>query len=308
MQGSAWIPALAATALLACGARTELDQEPAAEAPGGSGGGSGVNLPTAICPGDIVTTPLTPVQLVGSATDDGHIISYLWELLDQPLGSSCLPPTPSFSPIATFTPDLAGSYPIRFTVRDDEGNRDDCQLTVQAVVNETFRVEMFWNPPEDPSDNSDVDLHLLHPGSPAWFSYTGDCYYANCSAAGSMSLDWDAPGYLPDNPSLDIDDVDGFGPENINIVEPIVGQRYAVGVHYFDPQDWYPPATVFIRIYCGMGSVDPVWEQGPVPLSGSSDIYGNDFWKVAHLTWNGSTCNVEPIGSIVTAYEAQQAP
>ena len=67
-----------------------------------------------------------------------------------------------------------------------------------ANPGEGLRVELFWNPPESPSDGSDVDLHLLHPTAPSWFHMTGDCYYSNCNSSEGMVLDWDAPP-LDDN-------------------------------------------------------------------------------------------------------------
>jgi hypothetical protein len=297
------VPALAATLLVACGARTELDETPGAS----FGWESGERNPTAICPGDIDTTPLTEVVLAGYGTDDSAIVSYHWELLGKPAASSCLPPSPSNLPAAQFTPDVAGEYPVRLTVTDDEGNSDSCELVVRAKPNENFRVEMFWNPPESPSDPTDVDLHLLHPSSPAWFSSWGDCHYMNCSAAAGMVLDWDAVDYLPDNPTLDIDDLDGFGPENINISRPVAGHRYTVGVHYFSDDGW-GPSQVYVKIYCGTSSLDPIYEVGPMQLYGASDPTSNEFWKVAHLTWDGQGCAVEPLDEIVAAWEASQSP
>jgi hypothetical protein len=174
---------------------------------------------------------------------------------------------------------------------------------VRATPSEGLRVEIYWNPPENPTDPTDVDLHLLHPDSPAWFDDRGDCYYANCNASSAMVLDWDVPSYPPDNPRLDIDDVQGYGPENINIDEPVEGHVYTVGVHYFSDDDW-GDSLVHVKIYCGTISIDPIYETGPMRLSASWDWESNDFWKVAEVTWDGYECTVRPIDVVVTASEA----
>ena len=50
----------------------------------------------------------------------------------------------------------------------------------------------------------DVDIHLVQ-GGRQYFT-PDDCYYAN------LSPDWGVPGDQTDNPFLDVDDLDGYGP------------------------------------------------------------------------------------------------
>jgi hypothetical protein len=189
---------------------------------------------------------------------------------------------------------------------DDDLNEDSCEMVVRAIPGEEFRVELYWNPPEDPSDPTDVDLHLLHPGAPTWFDAVLDCYYANCSVAAGYALAWDTPGNA-DDPRLDLDDVDGYGPENINIDAPVVGQRYTVGVHYFS-DDGVGPADAFVKIYCGQSNIDPIYEVGPVPLIGNSSWEYNQFWKVATVVWDGAGCAVTPLDTIVSTQDALAQP
>ena len=175
---------------------------------------------------------------------------------------------------------------------------------------EGLRIELFWNPPENPNDFSDVDLHLLHPDAPNWFhNYPEpglDCYYANCDTSGGFPtvLDWDVTNYTPDNPRLDLDDVDGYGPENINIDEPLTNHVYRVGVHYYD-DDGFGPSQAYIRIYCGNISVNPIYEVGPRTITAAFNSSNNDFWKVADVEWTGFDCVVTPIDTIVTTQNAQ---
>lgn len=273
--------------------------------------------PTAICPRTINTTPLTEVTLYGDAVDDGWIVSWSWGLVSTPPGSAAVDPEPPDAQVATFFPDVAGEYIIRLTVGDDDGNEASCDVTVRAVPGEGLRVELYWNPPDTSCDthpgpgcdSTDVDLHLLHPDAPHWFgerSAASDCYYATC--VGGMEWDTADPA---DNPRLDLDDVEGFGPENINIDEPVVGHAYTVGVHFYSDDGTGRLAQAYVRIYCGIIEVDPVYETGPVELVGASSSMENDFWRVATVTWDGFRCSVVPLADesggpdIIVARQAQ---
>lgn len=257
--------------------------------------------PTAVCPDGISTSPLTEVTLRGEAVDDGVVVGWEWELVATPPGSSSPPPSPPDAQVTMFMPDVAGEYTIRLTVVDDDGMEGSCETTVAAIPGEGLRVELYWNPPDRSCDTypgsdcdpTDVDLHLLHPEAPSWF-HSGapslDCYFATCVGG----TEWDE-GRPEDNPRLDLDDTEGFGPENINIDEPIPGHEYFVGVHYYFDDGRDTLAQTYIRIYCGMIDVDPVYEIGPIALAPrGDDPMGNDFWRVATVTWDGFTCHVSP--------------
>jgi hypothetical protein len=264
--------------------------------------------PDAICPAETCTVPLNTITLNGSGVDDGTIVRYSWSLTTLPTGSSAAPPSPADGPTTEFMPDVAGRFGITLAVTDDDGNTGTCTFEVVAVPSEGLRVEMYWNPPDNscsggmrpPScDASDVDLHLLHPSAAHWF-YDLDCYFANCQVASHATLEWDVPGPA-DNPRLDLDDVEGYGPENINIDEPVVGYEYLVGVHYWS-SDSSGPATVYVKIYCASASGEcesgPPVEFGPVVLRDpGSGAVENEFWRVAAVTWNGATCSVRSLAN-----------
>jgi hypothetical protein len=136
----------------------------------------------------------------------------------------------------------------------------------------------------------DVDLHLIHPSAATWFSSPYDCYYSNTRPS------WDAAG-TADDPRLDIDDIPGDGPENINIDVPVVGQTYRVGVHHYR-SDGCRSAT--IRIYCGDISLTPVgtYTRSVCANGGGS---ARDFWRVVDVRWNGGdSCSLTVLNTIIT--------
>ena len=132
----------------------------------------------------------------------------------------------------------------------------------------------MWNTPGDPNETdigagrgSDVDLHFVHPNG-IWNRSPWDCYWQN------KNPNWGDTAIPEDDPSLDIDDTDGAGPENINLNNP-ESVTYRVGVFYFSDHG-YGPANVTVRIY-----LDGV-ERFANTFPGLED---RQFWDVARITW-----------------------
>jgi hypothetical protein len=230
--------------------------------------------PDAICPATVDTRPLSTVTIEGSGVDDGTIVAAGWSLRSEPVGAASSPPSPADSPRATFRPLLAGEYTLELFVRDDDGNVATCTTLVRAIATEGLRIEVFWN-----TDGTDMDTHLMRPGpdSMRWFS-ENDCFYANCQGGG---LGWPPDG-SEDDPSLDIDDTNGFGPENINIMSPVDG-TYRVAIDAFRGA-----ANTTVRIYCGGSTTEPRQTFGPVFI----DSGPNDLWRVADVTISGASCTI----------------
>ena len=265
--------------------------------------------PDAICPPVIETTPLSTVSITGSGVDDGTIVAYRWSSLDIPAGSSSTPPAPADAATTRFSPDVAGDYTLQLTVTDDDGQTGTCETVVRALVAEGLRVELYWNPPDrschtSPGtagcDSSDVDFHLLHPMATRWFDDALDCYYSTCIGDG---LSWFEAG-RDDDPRLDLDQTDGFGPENINIDVPATA-TYRIGAHFFS-DDGMGPAEVYVNVYCGVGSSAPIASFGPVTLR------NDQFWKVADVAVGGGGCRVTDLRTssgpnVVTQAQARAA-
>ena len=234
--------------------------------------------PDLTCPDQVETRPLNRVGVTATFVDDGELRSASWRVIDAPEFSAADSPSPFDRLETNFTPDIAGTYRLELTVSDDAGNEARCQTDVLAIATEGLRVEMFWD-----TSGTDMDLHLLHPDATRWNGGL-DCYYANCD--GFERLNWFSSG-SEDDPRLDIDDVDGFGPENINIEEPADG-TYRVGVHSFRGS-----GRVTVRIYCGGSTTEPRATFGPTRL-GQTDL----LWRVADVTIRGTTCEIAELGRV----------
>jgi len=237
--------------------------------------------PDAICT-DVEGAPLVEATVPGDAVDDGRIVSWQWRLVGQPAGSASAPPRPASAQITRFTPQIAGDYSLELTVTDDDGMSDSCVANVAAIASEGLRIEVFWD-----TNNSDMDTHLLHPDGTRWFTGPLDCYYSGCTR-----MEGGQPWYDPgpdDDPNLDIDDVDGFGPENINIATPHDG-TYRVGIHAFRGF----ANRVTVNIYCGGATTTPTQTFGPISMRNGT---GREFWRVADVTINGPRCTITDLAS-----------
>lgn len=174
---------------------------------------------------------------------------------------------------------LAGEYKFGLKVRDNQGfeSCNQAEVVVRAVPNEKILVELTWTNPEDPDENdtvgSDVDIHMVKMGPGQWFADPYDIYFRNAnSGPGSENNGiWN-----PESPSLDIDDTDGVGPENIQMNDPANCQWYAIGVHYY--RQVFGTAYATVRIYIDGGLV---FEKLNVPLQ-----RGGQFWDVARIHWD----------------------
>ena len=97
---------------------------------------------------------------------------------------------------------------------------------------------------------------------------------------------WGDRNRWEDDAFLDTDDVDGFGPENVNIQEPING-TYRVIMHYWDTHGGDAPDTTVEILTFNR----PVATYGPVQL-GNVD----DNWDVVDIDWPGPV--VHPLGGV----------
>ncbi|UCB43242.1 MAG: DUF11 domain-containing protein [Dehalococcoidales bacterium] len=132
----------------------------------------------------------------------------------------------------------------------------DVQITIYGI-----RIELTWD-----KNDTDMDIHLIRPGGEMW-NIPDDCYWNNGNP------DWGAAGVSEDNPSLDQDDVDGFGPENLTLEQPEVG-IYQVKVDYFDDYDNGPSVATVI-----------IWINDEKVAEYSQEMSDGDTWDCAQIDW-----------------------
>ncbi|MGB0646838.1 MAG: choice-of-anchor D domain-containing protein, partial [Bradymonadia bacterium] len=205
---------------------------------------------------EINAKPLDIISLDGSPSMDagGEVVQWEWTVTERPQGSVSAPVESYADPLrpadggpaddtstpeAFFFVDIAGRYTLELKVVDNLG-QPSCDppaavVTVTAVPNKDLHIELTWQTPSDPDETdttgTDLDLHLRHQlatadGQNNWASAAGDdgrydCYYLN------KAPNWGGSG-VEDNPSLDIDDTNGAGPENITMAGPEVGVGYDI--------------------------------------------------------------------------------
>lgn len=261
------------------------------------GYGASADCPTpiiTIAEGDTVT-PQTVLHLDGkqSYATGSTIGQYEWEV-DQAKGSVALFTPNNKAGAVTFQPNIAGEYTFRLNVYDASGKKSCAPAVkvVKVIPDQAIHVELLWKTPGDkdesdtgPGVGTDLDLHFAHQfaagqdydgdGKPdPWFAGQYDCFWFNCGNGNTVEWGSYDPN-MDDDPSLDRDDTDGAGPENLNLTLPEEGRTYAVGVHYYNDFGLgVSVATVRVYIY---GTL-----QYEVT---SSNLSKGDMWYVARVSW-----------------------
>jgi len=204
--------------------------------------GIAADKPVAICgviPPEVAAAHGTTTWIGHDSVDPGGhaIVAHRWNLVQAPIGSA-VPMPGTTEPDRDFMPDLAGTYTADLVVENDIGVLSEpCRISMEAVIEQDLWIEMYWGTMGD-----DMDLHLTQNNGAK--DSGDDCYFSNCTYGG---LPWGGPTTV-DDPALDLDDISGTGPENINIFDPAPG-TYQVYVHDYPGSVFEGANDVTVRIY-----------------------------------------------------------
>jgi hypothetical protein len=227
----------------------------------GNGGGD-FEYPVAVIEGPTTSVPLETIQLDGSGSTDpsGYELTYDWSLERRPEGSTA-EIAGSGDRVSLFL-DLAGTFQVNLSVVNEVGIRSTpAEHTIEVVPTDDVHVEMFWD-----ASNSDLDLHLLQAGT-ALFAEPGDCTWCN------PNPDWGEAGDAADDPTLDLDDRSGYGPENVNIESP-ADDAFEMWVHYFE-DNGAGAVTATVRVYL----------EGAEDFEASEVLERDQRWFVGTILW-----------------------
>ena len=132
-----------------------------------------------------------------------------------------------------------------------------------AITPADFRATLFWD-----TNGTDVDLWVTDPSDER-------CFYGNKTTASGLDLD--------------VDDVTGYGPENITGEADLPPGDYLVQVDYFSDHGTGLASHCTVMITLHEGSAEEsvtIYEQ---------TIVDDDLWTVCTVTWDGSrVTRIEP--------------
>lgn len=237
------------------------------------------------------------IYLTSDAHDpDGGQLFYEWSVINRPNGSLADIEPSATEPEPTMEVDIVGHFEIELTVYDEHGiaNCEPAIVTVDATPTGDIHVQLVWQAPQvqenfggpDPfaGIGTDLDLHYVHPEG-YWGHSSLSVYWLH------REQQWGEHGDV----TLDIDDLYGADPENINHSDPRLDSQYRVGVHYYCDKG-YGAADATVRIYFGdvlhgeyqrrMEATDHFWYVGNVNWSTNPAFNYLDTYEHSQLELN----------------------
>ncbi len=191
-----------------------------------------------------------------------------------------------------FAADQSGEYKLCLQVLDSAGkwSCNDVCLSFLVIPNNALHIELTWFTPGDPDPldsgpaaGADLDLHFAHTLAliadkdcdgvqDPWFHNPFDAFWYNNKPT------WGAKFNPDDDPSVDLDDTDGAGPENLNLAAPegsiAEPMAYSVGVHYWNDHA-YGASTAKVYVYV----------QGGLAYQVAQTLNVCDMWYVGKVNW-----------------------
>jgi hypothetical protein len=263
-----------------------------------TGAGAEVECPTPIIvveEGEEVI-PQTVIHLDGrqSFAPFGSIDNYFWSVV-APEGAPRPILVPSFTdPQPVVELNTVGLYTFKLKVRDEFGNSSgnelcpDAEYQVLVQPDQAIHVELTWVTPNDPDEadtgegnGTDLDLHFAHrdavgpdldgDGAPdPWFDRNWDVFWFN------VEPQWGTfDPNVRDDPRLDRDDIDGGGPENLNLAMPEDDIAYRIGVHFWNDFG-FGPVNATVKVFHYADEIYNVTYESLKRL---------DMWCVGDILW-----------------------
>jgi hypothetical protein len=225
----------------------------------GNGGGD-FEYPVAVIDGPTEADPLDTVTLTGIASYDpsGYDpLTYEWSVVSQPGGTTVDPTDPAGVSTGLWLPQ-AGQWVVELTVTNTIGVESaPAKHTIDVTPGDALWIELTWD-----TNDSDLDLHLAQAGVEL-FGGDGDCNYCN------QNPEW-ATTSSDDDPELALDNVAGYGPEDIRLESPADGE-YPIRVHYYED---FGGGTTTATVN--------VWIDGILADSRSATVEDNNVWEVGY--------------------------
>jgi len=220
----------------------------------------------------------------GAAAD----LDMVWTVLEQPDGAEPIL-TPSTDGTATISSETPGTYRVGLTVIDRHDLESEVAETAARFDAGDVTIELRWD------TTADLDLHIVQ--NDGMYYSDDDCYYGN------PRPDWGEEGIGVDDPTLNLDDTDGYGPESIVLPRPEAGSEFGLYVAYhhdqgIDDQRDVTPLTL-AEITVTAGALDR--HRGQATLDRVGDV-----WFVGVL--DADTLWVDTWGSEVVLHKELGAP
>jgi len=251
-----------------------------------------------VCPSSLTGPVLDRYQI--SALPNLTIDTEEWRMTKRPVTSSSQLITTGYQ--AEFFADAIGEYQLTYSALASE-EFSTCSTSMDLGTDDLLVVELAWA-----GETADLDL-FLHRAPIDTFHYWDEgttenadlCYWRTCKTCTASYSDADYeqqcrtalegvdsnpvlvwnPAKNTANPRLDLDDIEGRGPEVINIRLPDPG-TYRVAVHLWDLGDDISTRAQ-LRVLCGG---DAIYASQAVNLEEhglKTDRTANDVWEVGDL-------------------------
>jgi hypothetical protein len=205
------------------------------------------------------------------ASPDDVLTAAEWQLEIRPPGSTAPLEQRGGDLLAAEVPvDLAGHYQVRVHVVDQNGVRS-CEPAIvgwDVIPTEDLHIQLVWD-----HQSADVDLHTTRGPTFQVFNHDSDVYFSNREP--EPIAPWSENP--EENPSLDVDDDNGYGPENTNVVHPAPNSQWRLYVHYWNANtDGDARTTATLRVF--------VYGQQVVEVQ---RVFEEDeqLWHALDITW-----------------------